>query len=529
MIKHICALILVLSFLLPFAGCTMTEEYPPPMELSDDMPPAPAEDEETESFEATLYFLSSDKMDFKTENRIVSYGGGISRAQAIVDALADGPKNNTTYRSVPSWMTLTRIEQSGDVCNLYFEVEGQFLPDDEAWLKLRACVAASLMATEDIKTVNTRFFEMEWGYYGYPLGAAEVPEDLSMHVRSTKNEYASYHTFGSGIMIDEDTEYLTDTATLYFPVSGEKLLAARGVEITYPERITKSELAEVLIDALAAGDPQQQYENPLPEGFSLACPPIVTYAVEKEPGVPDENSVCTIEIVIEPIDGEYDREMLAGILTMTVSGFIPNVTGVKVSVGEMCEIIAEEPQPTPAPGKQTEPIPEGPQLHILETIGDKTYTHADFSDRIGDVVYVYYPDEAGNVLFSVLRLVPMASLADPFVRLEELFSGSAAPGVPYSGFSSDDIASIYAVDGIAVINWKAGFSEKMRSYLEGEDPIAADRRESMLIYGIVNTLTDIPEVSSVWMLEDGKKLGAIGNIYLGNKLVRNPGLIVEKE
>ena len=267
MIKHICALILVLSFLLPFAGCTMTEEYPPPMELSDDMPPAPAEDEETESFEATLYFLSSDKKDFKTENRIVSYGGGISRAQAIVDALADGPKNNATYRSVPSWMTLTRIEQSGDVCNLYFE--GQFLPEDETWLKLRACVAASLMATEDIKTVNTRFFEMERGCYGYPLGAAEVSEDLSLHVRSTKNEYASYHTFGSGIMIDEDTEYLTDTATLYFPVSGEKLLAARGVEITYPERITKSELAEVLIEALAAGDPQQQYENPLPEGFSF--------------------------------------------------------------------------------------------------------------------------------------------------------------------------------------------------------------------------------------------------------------------
>ena len=50
----------------------------------------------------------------------------------------------------------------------------------------------------------------------------------------------------------------------------------------------------------------------------------------------------------------------------------------------------------------------------------------------------------------------------------------------------------------------------------------------MFIYGVVNTLTDMPMISSVWMLENGEKLDTVGQIYLGNALVRNPGLIVKE-
>lgn len=528
MMKRIIALALMLSLLSSLAGCMITEDYPPPMELSDAMPPSQGEGEEMDSFEATLYFLSSDKKDFKTETRTVYYGGEVSRAHAIINALTEGPKNYATQRSIPSWMGVTRIEQSGDVCNVFFE--GMYIPDDETWLKLRASVAASLMATEEIKTVNTRFFEVEMGCHGYPYGGVEAPDDLSLYVRSAKNAFSSYLPFGSGIEIDEDTEYLTQTATLYFPVRGEDaLLGARGVEITYPERISRSELAALLIETLAAGDPDGEYDMPLPEGFALVCPPVVRYNDVTETGEPNENGTCTIAIVIEPLQEDFDETALCGILTMTVAGFVPNVTGVTVSFGEMTETGSETPQPAPASGTEREDVLPQRELTIIKTLGNKIHTYSEYADSIGDVVHVYYPDADGNVLFAVLRLVPWTKIYDPLVRLEELFSGSAEPGVPYSAFSADDIASIYVKDGIAVLDWKEGFSEKMRAYLDGDGPIAADRRESMLIYGIVNTLTEIPEVSSVWMLEDGKKLGAIENIYLGNKLVRNPGLIVEKE
>ena len=53
-------------------------------------------------------------------------------------------------------------------------------------------------------------------------------------------------------------------------------------------------------------------------------------------------------------------------------------------------------------------------------------------------------------------------------------------------------------------------------------------RETLFIYGVVNTLTDMPMISSVWMLENGEKIAQVNNIYLGGALVRNPGLIVEE-
>ena len=44
----------------------------------------------------------------------------------------------------------------------------------------------------------------------------------------------------------------------------------------------------------------------------------------------------------------------------------------------------------------------------------------------------------------------------------------------------------------------------------------------------MNTLTEIEDIGRVWMLEDGKKLGSIDKIYLGNSLMRNPGILVNE-
>lgn len=87
---------------------------------------------------------------------------------------------------------------------------------------------------------------------------------------------------------------------------------------------------------------------------------------------------------------------------------------------------------------------------------------------------------------------------------------------------------VYLSGNVAVIDWAEGFTQKLRAFLDGDSSMAPSRRESMFIYGVVNTLTDMPMISSVWMLENGKKLDTVGQIYLGNALVRNPGLIVEE-
>ena len=59
-----------------------------------------------------------------------------------------------------------------------------------------------------------------------------------------------------------------------------------------------------------------------------------------------------------------------------------------------------------------------------------------------------------------------------------------------------------------------------RVYAPGAQP------ERLFIYGVVNTLTEMPGVNRVWMLENGQKLGMIGDMYLGNALLRNPGILL---
>ena len=77
---------------------------------------------------------------------------------------------------------------------------------------------------------------------------------------------------------------------------------------------------------------------------------------------------------------------------------------------------------------------------------------------------------------------------------------------------------------------KAGFTDKLRAYINSEDDtgIPQENRERAFIYSIVNTLTEIEDIGRVWMLEDGKKLGSIDKIYLGNSLMRNPGILVNE-
>ena len=79
------------------------------------------------------------------------------------------------------------------------------------------------------------------------------------------------------------------------------------------------------------------------------------------------------------------------------------------------------------------------------------------------------------------------------------------------------------------MNWKAGFTEKLQALLEYADfEVPANRREQLFIYSVVNAITEIQGIHRVWMLEDGNKLGAVGELYLGNALLRNPGIMIDE-
>lgn len=211
-----------------------------------------------------------------------------------------------------------------------------------------------------------------------------------------------------------------------------------------------------------------------------------------------------ISIEIERPQLDYAIDVMCGALTLTLTGYIPNCRGVRLAF-------------TDEDGTAEHFPPSG------------YYTRKDFSDRVGYSIDLSYPDANGQSLHRVDRAVPSAAVYDPMLRLSELFISPADPGVMYPFFVKTDIQSVYIIGSLAVVDWRAGFSDKLRALIKtNETTIPKDRRERLFVYSVVNTLTELPGVSRVWMLENGKKLGLADKIYLGNALLRNPGILADE-
>ena len=512
-----------LLLITPLYGCMTENDYPPALVLRNQTPPERGENADSSTFETELFFLSQDDKSLKQQTRVIEYDTQTSRAEAAIQALILEPEADPTgiHNSVPSLFRVNRVELCGDVCNVYFEGDS-FIPTESEWLRIRAAVAATVATAEGIDAVNVFHFERQLGYYNYSLGTmSPLEEDLSVYLRNMSRTYSYLNAAESGVNIVEDTQYVTQSIALYFANTEGTLLSARNAEISYPEGIKKAQLVGMIVEQLSGGDATGALEPSLPADFKLLQEPTVIYSGKTEDGREDTESDCIVELVIaQPEAANYNETLMCGALTMTISSFIPNVSGVRILIAEETQQTGQTPSP--------EENDQESGITVLRVLGEKAFRNIDFTNLLGHTVNLYYPDEDGLVLRRTSRIISQTTAYDPLVRLQKLLSDLSDQGMSYAPFTAEDIEDVYVVDDVAVINWAPGFSETLRTYLESDSTMEISRRESMFIYGVVNTMTDMPMISSVWMLEDGNKIDKIQNIYLGSALVRNPGLIVEE-
>ena len=114
--KIICLLLVPVICIGAFSGCSGGSADVPEMTLSDYVPKREG-DEDT--FTAQLYFVSDDGLHLSIEEREVRCGKGMSRAEAAIGALIDGPVTTVLNQSVPGDMLLQRVETSYEACNVY--------------------------------------------------------------------------------------------------------------------------------------------------------------------------------------------------------------------------------------------------------------------------------------------------------------------------------------------------------------------------------------------------------------------------
>ena len=90
------------------------------------------------------------------------------------------------------------------------------------------------------------------------------------------------------------------------------------------------------------------------------------------------------ELVLDKPKEKYDEAILSGALTLTLTGYIPDLIGVSITM------IDED-------GKITELAPDG------------YFTREDFSGRIGRIVNIDYPNRDGSLLYRASRAVSRAA------------------------------------------------------------------------------------------------------------------------
>lgn len=467
-IRAICALLCIL-FAAGVIGCRKrTEEIPPLQETSFEVPMPVASPVE---FDATLYFVDESNGDLVGEEHSLAYGNGISKIESALMGLNSPPNGDGRISAVADGLSLNKVVLLDGVCNVYYI--GEHAATEEEWLKLRAAAASTVFSVDSgLEAVNVYLNGKEPGYGGEALGTIRTPPKLS-------NILKSAYEFQSN-----STLYYADYS------SGDAMLIASSYTLETSRGMKAEDYARLIFEALKSA----------PDGsIGLYAPVPQSVTFEKASVKRDANDEYVIELtLIDQGINDIDPEIICSALTLSIAGYIPNISGVKVCIRD-------------------EGVPE-----YLPENGN--YTTENFDSLIGCRITLVYTEENAPVMHRRTRSVYYAHADDYRHSLELLIGVVSLSNSDFERFRPSDLRAIYISGSCAVVDWQYGFSDKLNSMFNSES-VESERKIQLFIYSIINTLCEIPGVNRVWMTEAGDRMGSIGNLYLGNAFIKNPGLV----
>jgi germination protein M len=174
------------------------------------------------------------------------------------------------------------------------------------------------------------------------------------------------------------------------------------------------------------------------------------------------------------------------------------------------------PATASANGASNDQTAEKPQDTEIDESADTSEESEDEDEvKNGEIaINVYYLDSMGEYLVGEARIVSSENkYVDALYELMKLpIDSSLYRLVP----DSTKINSIVVEDGLAKVDFSKEFIE---------DRITSDTEDNLLIYSIVNTLTEFPEVNSVSFYIDGEKLDTLGELDVSGIFFRRNDLI----
>lgn len=214
--------------------------------------------------------------------------------------------------------------------------------------------------------------------------------------------------------------------------------------------------------------------------------------------IKNEDGMLNVDFSREFLSGDSSQDILATYAVVKSLCSLRNVKSVKVTV-ENKDIVALD----------------GTVIDYLSN----SDINISSEDNSAGVVIVYFPSKSTQKLVAETRSI---SVEDKKIKeqyiVNEIIKGPQSKELQSVLAADTTLISAETKDGVCYLNFKSNFIDKN-----------SGSKEKSAIYSIVNSLTELENVSQVQFLIDGKKVDTFGQTYIGDIFRRNESLIDGKD
>ena len=493
-----CGLIALLLLALALTGCMPMSSRLYTVDASEDLPTAPPQDIapavgdviSSREVNVVLRFPAADQQELVGVEKTLTVEAGQTLSYRLAQALLEGPGETDARPAAPEGVTLESVRVSDDVAIVDLSIDARSVATDREAYLLRASLVNTLSGVGGVRWVDVLVAGRVETALKLPPGAGEASAN-TLYAQWTQAQAED------DMSVDVNSR-VQRQALLYYPTKDGRFIVPVAQSIT----VAGQDALWALISAVSAGDTPDRALDPI---LPAANRNVITDA--QIVTLPDGRQVARISFDSN-LNAMLERSHFSpwqvyGALTCTFTGFLQELDGVQVYVGNGQLALLDSP--------------EGPIVPE-----DGILTREMFERMIGCLRPIYMTVSDGQ-LRRLSRAMSLQDSLSPRRLLEPLFAepedweADVYRTIP-DGLSIDDLIGVRITGGEAVLNFSSAFYAGCQRLNE--------QQERNLVYALVNTLTDDGSVNSVRIQIEGETVPClVRSISLTEPLLRNPGLI----
>lgn len=494
--KHRCfklfALMLALVFCL--SACSGVSQSSPEMKnvvLPDPetaLPQGVLGDNSTmDAQEVTLHYASQNSVNLTTVTRTISVGRDESLVYNTLSELLSAEHGDIRR---PVEANLVSLECGAGIATVNLSIEAGVNRSDQDYLTLCASIANTLLGLDGIEAVNVLTGMRNDPVARLPLGCFTVQqENLAAAYAQAQSE--------AQLVLDEENGSFDRNVLLYFPALGGKYLLPEARALTFEN----DDYISVIIDALCEGPRRSCCFSAIPGNLELLAsePEIITTDAGER----------IIELHFTSTLANYlafagvEPWQLYGSIVLSLCSFVPEIDAVRLFI-------------------DAEYISDSAINGTLIEFENGLMRRDSFTHAIGSSAMLYFANDA-DYLTALECPMSQSAANSAMGLLTELVNPANAylselRSVFPEGIAQEDFLGVTIEDRVAIVNLSGNFYARC----QGLSP----QQERLLIYSMVNTLSELSHIGAVSFLVEGEQVDSLSqNIFLKTALMPDPGLV----